>query len=333
LTRAAIPSEGTIATLPHYQTVNNNCTLEEVFRFVQLTFSEACVLSLEGGERKKPPMVRHFKKEGESQSLPTLETIRTLVCKGQWNLLRENDDFQTIAAALPNLVEWHGSYAKPKSKSYLCMATILPRLPENLTNLHLVLENDFRREAVCPSFFRKVAQKTHFCVDMAKAMPALEHFEYTGRVCQAFFDIAASLSSVKVRDSRLKSIDLVVKNVCRPTFQWNDGSGITDMGFILSFEALVLSAVRALDRLTALETLKIRFIDLGKGLRAAFAQHKRYAMIKTNKFQILLFQAGTHISSSRTMNVRASGVIQLWIRLPKQDQEHYLSKNRIVRET
>lgn len=245
-----------------YQSPNNNCTLEEVFRFAQLTFPEACILTLEGGDRKKPPKVRHFAKDVMSQSLPVLQTIETLVCKGQWNLIRTNDDFQNIVAALPSLVEWHGSYAKPKSKSYLCISAILPNLPDHLTNVNLCLENDFRREAVAPAFFRKVALKTHFCVDMAKAMPALEHFQYTGRVCRSFFDVAANLSDP--RTSRLKSIELVVKNVCRPSFQWNDGSGITDMAFINAFEALVHSGVCALDRLPALESLKVKFIDLGK---------------------------------------------------------------------
>ncbi len=243
-----------------YQSPSNNCTLEEVFAFVQMTFAEACILTIEGGERKKPPMVRHFI-DDESMSLPLLEKIQTLVCKGQWNIIRSDQDFQNIALALPNLQEWHGSYAKPKSKSYISMATILPRLPQNLTHLSICLEADYRREAVSPLFFKKVGLKTHFCVEMAKAIPTLEHLVYTGRVCHSFFDNAAKLSNP--RESRLKSVDLVIKNICRPTFLWNDGSGITDMAFILAFEALVLSGVKSLDRLSALNFLRIRFIDLG----------------------------------------------------------------------
>lgn len=243
-----------------YQSPSNNCTLEEVFAFIQMTFEEACILTLEGGERKKPPMVRQFVND-QSFSLPLLEKIRTLVCKGQWNIIRSFEDFQNIAIALPNLQEWHGSYAKPKSKSYISMATILPKLPTNLTHLNICLEADYRREAVSPLFFKKVGLKTHFCVDMAKAIPTLEHLVYTGRVCHSFFDNAAKLSNP--RESRLKSVDLIIKNICRPTFLWNDGSGITDMAFILAFEALVLSGVKSLDRLSALDYLRIRFIDLG----------------------------------------------------------------------
>ncbi|KAK2623846.1 hypothetical protein QTJ16_007027 [Diplocarpon rosae] len=242
-----------------YQSPSNNCTLAEVFRFVNMTFAEACILTLEGGERKKPPMVRHFQ-DPAATNLPPIRTIRTLVCKGQWNLIRTEADFQNIVAALPNLTEWHASYAKPKSKSYLSMATILPKLPQNLTHLNVCLEADYRREAVSPLFFKKVAGITHFCAEMAKSIPTLEHLSYTGRVCRSFFDQAAKLSNS--RRSRLKSVDLVVKNVCRATVLWNDGSGITDGGFIAAFEALVVAGVKSLEKLAALQFLRIRFLDL-----------------------------------------------------------------------
>ncbi|CZT11467.1 hypothetical protein WAI453_004557 [Rhynchosporium graminicola] len=242
-----------------YQSPSNNCTLEEVFRFVGMTFGEACILTLEGGERKKPPMVRHHKDPATS-ALPIIDTIRTLVCKGQWNLIRSDDDFQNIVAALPNLSEWHASYAKPKSKSYISMATILPKLPQNLTHLNVCLEADYRREAVSPAFSRKAANVTHLCAEMAKAIPTLEHLSYTGRVCFSFFDQAAKLSDP--RNSRLKSVDIVVKNVCRPAGVWNDGSGITDAAFIAAFERLVISGIKSLDKLAALQFLRIRFLDL-----------------------------------------------------------------------
>ena len=243
-----------------YQSPSNNCTLDEIFRFIQLTFAEACILTLEGGDRKKPPMVQQFRNPGWTV-LPTITSVRTLVCKGQWNLIRSNEDFQNIAAALPNMIEWHGSYAKPKSKSYISMAAILPKLPMHLTHLNLSLEADYRREAICPVFFKKVGLSTHFCYEMSKAIPTLEHLQYTGRICHCLFENGARLSDP--RKTRLKSVDLVVKNVCRPSYLWNDGSGVTDMAFVLAFESLVLAAVKSLDRLKQLDFLRIRFIDLG----------------------------------------------------------------------
>lgn len=265
-TPAQLADPGNFVT---YLAPGNNCTLEEVFRFVQMTFAEACILTLEGGDRKKPPKVRHLL---HAQALPVINGIRTLVCKGQWNLIRSDEDFQTIAAALPNLGEWHGSYAKPKSKSYLSMATILPKLPQHLTHLNVCLEGDYRREAVSPRFSKKVTAKTHFCLEMAKAVPTLEHLAYTGRVCHCFFDHAAKIS--RARDTRLKTVEFIVKNVCRPTSVWNDGSGVTDMGFILAFETMVISGVKALEKLAAVELLRIHFIDLGKSI--SNSQHRHY---------------------------------------------------------
>jgi len=243
-----------------YQSPSNNCTLFEIFLFVQLTFAAACILTLEGGDRKKPPMVRHFL--GSTTVLPSLPQVKTLVCKGQWNLIRENADFQNLANALPNLKEWHGSYARPKSKAYISMATIVPHLPQFLTHLNICIEADYRREAVSPMFFKKVTAKAHLCAELAKAIPTLEHLAFTGRICGCLFDHGAKFSNP--RETRLKSVDLVVKNICRPTHIWSDGTGITDMSFIGAFESLVHSGVKSLERLKALDYLRIRFIDLGK---------------------------------------------------------------------
>ncbi|RDL33604.1 Uncharacterized protein BP5553_07972 [Venustampulla echinocandica] len=263
--RSNAPPGGSISTVT-YQSPSDNCTLEEIFRFIQLTFGEACILTLEGGDRKKPPMVRHFLNPSYPEPLPVISQIRTLVCKGQWNIMRCNEDFQNIVAALPNLNEWHGLYAKPKSKSYISMAATLPNIPQHLTHLNLCLENDYRREAVSPLFVKKVGIKTHFCAELAKAIPTLEHLAFTGRICRCFFDDTAKLSNP--RTSRLKSIDFIVKNICRPTFVWNDGTGITDLPFIQAFESLVLAGIRSLDKLPALEFLRIRFIDLESQLPA-----------------------------------------------------------------
>lgn len=104
-----------------YQQSSRNATLCEIFQFVDMSFPEACVLTLEGGHCKKPPPVRHFPAtvRPEDQNFPTLHSIRTLVLKSAWNLIRSEHNFQTIMSALPNLREWNASYAQPKSKAYL----------------------------------------------------------------------------------------------------------------------------------------------------------------------------------------------------------------------
>ncbi|KAM7191135.1 hypothetical protein V8F20_009453 [Naviculisporaceae sp. PSN 640] len=243
----------------------DNCSLEEAFYFVSECFPEVCVMTLEGGERKKAPRVRHWIRDADQQSrkMPKIDSIRTLICKGQWNLIRGADDFDAIVSALPNLREWHGSYSKPKSKSYLTMADILSK-PLKLTYLNLCIEGDYRRELSFPPYFLKVSSKVHFCSKLALAAssPPLEHISYTGRVCKQFFvDLAARHQDF--RQDRLKSIDLTVKNCCRHVSSLHEsGSGITDMNFINSFEALVLAGIRALGKLRAVEYLRIRYVDL-----------------------------------------------------------------------
>ncbi|CAK7218339.1 hypothetical protein SBRCBS47491_003476 [Sporothrix bragantina] len=299
--RAAPPALSSLSTAPtitleglsnaSYTLPANNCSLEEAFHVLSATFPELIVLTLEGGERKKAPQVRHFAFEEEPfpedrwlellestspedeaefaelvysrprRYLPKIPTVRTLVCKGQWNLIRSDDDFENIANALPNLHDWQASYSKPKSKSYLSMATILPKIPTNLTSLDLCLEGDYRQEISFPPYFLKVIEKVHFCSSLAEATPALQHLSYTGRVCRTFFDVAARLADP--RTTRLKSVDLTVKNCCRHVNHWHEsGSGVTDLNFIRAFESLVLSAVRSLSKLKELEHLRIRYVDL-----------------------------------------------------------------------
>jgi hypothetical protein len=109
----------------------------------------------------------------------------------------------------------------------------------------------------------KVSVKLHFCTRLAEASPALEHLAYTGRVCKAFFDVAALRSDPRM--TKLKSIDFTIKNICRPISELHDsGSGIQDMRFIHCFESLVVSAIRSMRVLTALKYLRIRYIDLGE---------------------------------------------------------------------
>jgi hypothetical protein len=247
----------------------DNCSLEEAFYFVAEALPGVCVLTLEGGERKKAPKVRNWIRDSgdrqEPRTMPKLESVQRLICKGQWNLIRSEEDFEAIMSALPNLREWHGSYSKPKSKSYLTMADILLK-PMSLSRLDLCLEGDYRRELAFPSYFYKVSSKVHFCsrLAVAAASPALQHFSYTGRVCKTFFaELAARQKDP--RNARLQSIDLTVKNCCRPIHGWaeSSGSGITDMNFINAFEELVLAGIRALGKLQSVEYLRIRYVDLG----------------------------------------------------------------------
>ncbi|PNP44704.1 hypothetical protein TGAMA5MH_03511 [Trichoderma gamsii] len=267
LTLPTVTTDG--LTNATYTLPGNNCTLDQVFQFVAAALPETKVLTLEGGERRKAPRVVHFNmknpgsaaEEEEDKQFLHLTSVRTLVTKGQWNLMRDRDDFRVIMKALPNLEEWQGSYSKPKSKSYITASDFLPLLPNHVTNLSLCMESDYRREGVMPAFYYKVAQKAHLCSSLAFVLPSLEHFAYTGRICHHVFDVAARLADPLT--TKLKSIDITVKNCCRRAFSFHDsGSGIQDMAFIEAFEKLVLSAVRSMEKFKRLEYLRIRFVDL-----------------------------------------------------------------------
>lgn len=249
-----------------------NCSLEEVFRFMAHVVPKATVLTLEGGERKKAPQVEIYNpirgwipEGGDVRALSRLDSVKTLVTKGQWNLIRCQEDLNTILDALPDLHEWQGSYSKPKSKSYLTMNEFLPVLPGRLKSVHICLENDYKHEAVLPPFYAKVVEKgVHICPAMGTAATKLEQFAYTGRVCRCFFESA--IAAAKTTPVALKSLDLTVKNCCRPLRpQFHDsGSGIQDMAFITAFEELVTAGIRALGSFQGIEFLRIRFVDLGK---------------------------------------------------------------------
>ncbi|RCI07996.1 hypothetical protein L249_7823 [Ophiocordyceps polyrhachis-furcata BCC 54312] len=256
-----------------YVLPDNNCSLSDVFRFISFALPEAQVLTLEGGERRKAPKVVH---SHDGHGLCPLPSVRTLVTRGQWNLLRDSLDFARLLDALPNLEEWQGSYSKPKSKSYISLSRYLPLLPLHITRLSMCMENDYRREAITPSFFFKVASTTHVCNSLGQLLPRLEHFSFTGRACHQFFDVASRLSDPLT--SRLSSVDLIVKNCCphadssssssattvttATTHFPSSGSGIHEMAFIDAFEKMVLSAIRFLERSKRLQYLRIRFVDL-----------------------------------------------------------------------
>ena len=249
-----------------YQLASHNATMDEIFACVKCLFPHSCILTLEGGHCKKPPMIQLFRNSPphatEPQKLPVLSNIRTLVMKGAWNIIREQKHFQTLAAAVPNVREWHCSFAKPKSKSYIMMSKILQHIPPTLTHVNICLESFYDKAASSAHMWNKVYPARHICHDLGAIAPQLESLTYTGRICGCFFSQACRTTEQLRGGSKLKSLDIVVKNSCRRKLNWNDGTGICNWTFIQAFQALVLAGGKSLDVLTALKHLRIRFIDL-----------------------------------------------------------------------
>lgn len=250
-----------------YMFPSDKCSLEDVFRFVALTLPNVRCLTLEGGERRKAPKIRLFNQGLGVKELTHLDKVQTLLMKGQWNLARDNYDFANIITAIPNLRRLYSSYSRGKSKSYITIAKYLPLLAQqapNIKDVRLCLEVDGRKEPMMPNYARKVASRAHICESLSQVASSLEHFSYTGRLCHVLFDRLARLSDT--RNTRLRTIDITVKNCCRTLEQMADdgtGSGLEDMGFMMAFEKLVLGAIRSLSTLTEIRYLRIRFVDLG----------------------------------------------------------------------
>lgn len=240
--------------------------MDEILECVKLLFPQACILTLEGGHCKKPPMIQLFRQADPSmskrQKLPVLPIIRTLVMKGAWNIMREEKHFQVLSAAFPNLGEWHCTFAKPKSKSYIMISKVLQHIPPTLTHINICLESFYDKEASSSHMWSKIYPERHICEDLGSIAPQLEALSYTGRVCGGFFTQCCLAVEQLRGGSKLRSLDIVVKNCCRRKLNWNDGTGISNWTFVQAFESIVVAGVRSLDVLNNLRFLRIRFIDL-----------------------------------------------------------------------
>ena len=200
----------------------------------------------------------------QKAQIPALPNTTTLVLKGAWNIIRSSTDFTTLATALPSLREFHCTYHKPKTGAYIAICDSLKAdFPPTITNLNLCLEGLYTKSSSSLKKWRKLYPEYHICRSLGAITPQLESLAYTGRVCGALFSTAVkAMDQARGSCNRLKSIDIVVSNVCREPGANNDGTGIHNWPFIQAFEALVLQAVRSLHTYPALKHIRIRFVDL-----------------------------------------------------------------------
>lgn len=255
----------------HYYCSTDNATLEEIFLHVQIFFSTARVLTLEGGHCKNPPMIRHFRQESKGlfgrQRLPVLPNIRIFVMRGAWNLIRDWGHWYHLSQALPALREWHCAYAQPRPEAYFTVSQILVRPPPSVRHLNLSLDGFYKEKDSAHPLFSPRPRFPPICQLLGQIAPSLESLAFTGRLCVSFFD-ALQLSSSSL--SQLNSLDIVARACCRgseptnspPPVLGEELSGITNMNFIHAFEEMVLGALQALKKLPGLDYIRIRFIDL-----------------------------------------------------------------------
>ncbi|KAL8708592.1 MAG: hypothetical protein Q9220_006528 [cf. Caloplaca sp. 1 TL-2023] len=264
-----------------FQQASHNVALDDIFEHTRDLFPNVYVLTIEGGHGKRTPIMRaqqrrqglteaphwDFASENKAPTLPLNPQIGSLVLKGAWNIIREPSDFYLLSAALPNLREYHCTYAKPKTQAYEATCCVLKYFPSSLSHLSLCLEGLTGKPSASVEKWRRLYSTYHICSDIGRILPDLESFSYTGRICSSLFKDARAAARNLRDTSRLKSIDLIVRNCCRgggkgAAYAHNDATGIYQIDFINAFKALVEEAVRSLSTFTSLHYLRIRFLDL-----------------------------------------------------------------------
>ncbi|KAI4097017.1 MAG: hypothetical protein LQ339_006873 [Xanthoria mediterranea] len=260
-----------------FQQASHNVTLEDIFKHTRDLFPEAYALTIEGGHGKRTPLIKahppiidepalqypFFLSSTSNNTLTVNPNIGSLVLKGAWNIIRDRSDFYILKTALPNLREYHCTYAKPKIQAYVAMCYIMQYFPPSIYHLNICLEGLTSKPSSTPEKWRNLYAEHHICNDIGRQIPNLETLSYTGRICCSLFKNAIEVAG-KCRDTpKLKSIDLIVRNCCRPGgFGYNDATGIYQIDFINAFKKLVIEAVRSLSVFTSLHYLRIRFLDL-----------------------------------------------------------------------
>ncbi|PGG97360.1 hypothetical protein AJ79_09231 [Helicocarpus griseus UAMH5409] len=257
----------------NFRFASRNATLQQIFCHVGFFFPHARIFTLEGGHCKKPPMIRHFDNDpwghSDQENLEVLPNIQTFVMRGAWNIMRDYKHWSNIAKALPNLREWDCAYAKRKPEAHVTISNALANFPRTITRLDISLEGFYNKASSHSRWFGTTHNEQHLCQLLGEVAPQLESLTFTGKVCAGLFYHARAAMLKNPLNSRLKSVDLVVKSCCRDQHCHDDGSpmlndlsGITNMNFINSFEELVIAAVKSLDAFVVLNHMRIRFIDL-----------------------------------------------------------------------
>ena len=210
------------------------------------------------------PLAVHWSQKILEPQLPRLEETKTLILKGAWNTVRYSKDFSILANAMPSIREFHCTYHKPKTDAYRAICESLANdFPPTITSLNLCLEGLYTKNASSLKKWRKLYPAHHICRNIGAIAPQLESLTYSGRVCGAIFSSAIkAVEQTHHSPTRLKSIDIVVNNVCRDLTTNNDGTGMYNFAFIQGFEVLVVQGIRMLQTYPSVKNLRIRFIDL-----------------------------------------------------------------------
>lgn len=268
----------------HFKLATQTATLSEIFDHISVFFDQAKVFTLEGGHCKKSNMIRHFPSllfnDKTQHNLQPLPNIRTFAMRGAWNVMRRLKDWAVIQRALPNVEEWHCSYAKPRIEAEVTINDILRNPPPRWRSVNICLDGMYSKDnSTLGSTALSGSESMHLCERLGEMIPQLENLSYTGKVCECMWKSTLASMQKSRSECRLQSLELVVKSCCRQRVTtvdtvtgeeraeelggvMADGAGISNLVFIRAFERLVLHTVDALRWAHSLRYVRIRYIDL-----------------------------------------------------------------------
>ena len=248
-------------------------------------------MTIEGGSCKRSIAVSHrpYHDRFHTSQLPILPKVTTLVLKGAYNVMRNDQHYANLVQALPALRECYFVYAKPKREAYKNLCSSFGNFPPAITHLNLCFDGlNAKNVHYTNQKWAVLLKQLNLCNALGGILPQLEHFAYSGRICGDLFKTAirahkqAKMNGC-VREIHLKSIDLIVKSCCHlipPNhLQISTDSAIYRHEFISSFENLIISCIDFLAVFRSCRDVRIRYLDFD----SPFPIVNPYFQIKSGK--------------------------------------------------
>ena len=165
-------------------------SLDDIFMFVLSLLPGATILTIEGGHCKKSNMIKRPRTMSRERSFNlVVPQIRTFAMRGAWNIMRSYADYEYLAGCLPNVVEWHCNYVKPRPEAYVLMNQIIGggMKFEGIRHINLCLDGMYGKDSLGSTYMTQQCHTQHLCEELGRLLPYIESLTYTGKVCSCFW--------------------------------------------------------------------------------------------------------------------------------------------------
>ena len=183
-------------------------SLDEIFMFVLSLLPCANILTIEGGHCKKSNMIKRPYTARDGAYAVVVPQIRTFAMRGAWNIMRSYADYSYLALCLPNVVEWHCNYVKPRQEAYVLMNRIIGSGMrfERIRHVNLCLDGMYGKDSLGSTYLPQQCRTQHLCEELGRMLPYIESLTYTGKVCSCFW-LNASASAQRREQTFIKYQD------------------------------------------------------------------------------------------------------------------------------